>query len=160
MQMCFIYTHGKYIQLFNYQQFSIPLKCLPFFISDSILLLYTWLCYIMLIYFFTYYYMLSHTIIIYFLYTFAILHKLFSKTWYMHPWLYNSANYVPSAENAIPQTVKTPPWYFTAQFKCHWHLNICYLLTPQSIFCFSSCIGTIFWFTGMCTDIYFFLSTY
>lgn len=103
-----------------------------------------------------YIYMLSHTIIIYFLYTFAILHKLFSKTWYMHPWFYNSANYVLSAENAIPQTVKTPPWNFTAQLKCHWHLNICHLLTPQSIFCFSSCLGTIFWSIGMCSDIYFF----
>lgn len=37
MQMCFIYKHSTYIQLFNDQQFSITFS-LPFFMSDSILL--------------------------------------------------------------------------------------------------------------------------
>ena len=87
---------------------------------------------------FHYTYILPYTIL--YLHTFPYVLPLhsshttysFSLTWYIHPCLYNSANSVPSAENAIPQIVKTPPWYFTAQLKC-WQLNICHLINVHSI---------------------------
>lgn len=64
--MCFIYTHSTYIQLFNYQQFSIQLS-LPFFISDSILLCYIPVYAILCLYTFLHTIIcFFHTIIIYF----------------------------------------------------------------------------------------------
>ena len=149
MQMCFISEHSTYIQLFDGQQFSVTFS-LPFFTSDSIPLdLYTSL-----------YYIIRACVYIYISFRLlAIPHNLFSVIWHMHPCLYNSVNSVPSTENAIPQTVKTPPWYFTNQLKCYWQLNTCHLINPHSIVCFSSCIGIISWYIGCALSSFFFPPT-
>lgn len=105
--MCVTYKQSIYIHLFNDRQFSITF--LSYFISDSILLYLHTSCCIMHIYF--YIYIPPDTIVIYFLYTLAI-QNLFSQACYIHPCLYNSANSILSAENAVPQIVKTSPWLF------------------------------------------------
>lgn len=108
-----------------------------------------------MLYLYTFRYMLSHTIIIDFLYTFAILHNLFCQTWYMHPWLYNSANSVPSAENSILQTVKNTFLVFqspTEMPPTPKHLS------PHNLRVLSVSLVAmvyIFWYIGMCTGIHF-----
>lgn len=126
--------------------------------TNNILLLkstifHIWFCSIMFI--------LLHTML--YLYNFPCMLPLrcshttyiVSLSWYSHPCLYNSANSIPSAENAIPQTVETPliihsPTQVPQTAKClhlinpHTILFVLLLVALVKFLDILVCIGTIF----------------